>query len=172
MSLRGVATPKQSLTCECDCFVLKDASRSGRRPPRNTCTHRQVRCDCHCRGACRRTYLLNNPGGSSGRPPTVPVVARSGDRPQQVRPRKIERILRPLLVIFAGWAIMEPQPVRHPPDVHAGTDLLPAGPATRCWRTSQVRRPGHWHASERAAGSASGVQQVNFSLCENGRLSH
>ena len=30
--------------------------------------------------------------GSSGRSPTVPVVTRSGDRPQQVRPRKIEKI--------------------------------------------------------------------------------
>jgi hypothetical protein len=39
------------------------------------------------------TYLLINPGGSSGRSPTVPVVARSGDRPQQVRPRKIEKRL-------------------------------------------------------------------------------
>jgi hypothetical protein len=36
---------------------------------------------------------LNNLWGGSGRSSTVPVVARSGDRPQQVRPPKNEWLL-------------------------------------------------------------------------------
>ena len=62
-----------------DVYVAREAERPGRgQERRHYPAHLQGGLPTH-----RSGYLLNNPGGSSGRSPTVPVVARSGDRPQQ-----------------------------------------------------------------------------------------